>query len=322
MKEASTQFKILVPLLVLLVCFPLFLPQYWMHILIITLWYVYICVAWNLNAGYAGMVSFVHTLFLGATAYSSTILFDHFGISPWIGMLPGSAIAVAVGLFLGFIDYHFRLPHIAFALISMGIIEIAIISAESMEITGGIYGLNAFGHGDAWWNYQFRSKVPFYYIILAMLIMILAITAWLERSKLGINCMAMRDNDRSAQASGVNLLKSKLLIMGLTAFLTSLVGTFYAQYIGFIDPHAPLGTITMIEVILFTMVGGRGSLWGPVVGAMFLAPLGLTISRFLPTNLAPLNQFVYGSIVVVVILTMPRGIWGKITSTFRSRKAV
>jgi len=289
---------------------PHFIGTYWIHILILTLLFIYLCSAWNIIGGIGGQFCFAHTLFLAAGAYTSTKLYLDFGISPWIGMLLGSIIASLLGLFLAWINFRYKLPHLSFALVTLGFVYIGMFVIGSFKALGGHDGLTIMIKETNPLNYAFMSKIPYYYIILIMTIGVILLTAIIERSKLGLYLRALRDNERAAEASGIDLLKVMCKGMALSAFLTALAGTFYAQMLGFIDPVTVAGPHLIIEMILFTAIGGFGTLWGPVVGPMLLVPIGQAFLNVFGTKYAGLDLIIYGIIVVIVILFMPQGIVG------------
>jgi branched-chain amino acid transport system permease protein len=289
---------------------PHFLGTYWTHIMILTLFFIYLCSAWNIIGGIGGQFCFAHTLFLASGAYTSTKLYIDFGISPWLGMILGSMIATIIGLFIAWINFRYKLPHLSFALVTLGFVYIGMFVIGSIKALGGHDGLTIMIKETNILNYTFISKIPYYYIILFMTIGVIILIYIIERSKLGLYLKALRDNERAAEASGVDLLRVMCKGMALSAFLTALAGTFYAQMLGFIDPVTVAGPHLIIEMILFTAIGGFGTLWGPVIGPMILVPLGQAFLNMMGTKYAGLDLIIYGVIVVIVILFMPQGIVG------------
>jgi len=297
-------------ILLFFILIPHFIGTYWVHILILTLFFIYMCSAWNLIGGIGGQFCFAHTLFLAAGAYTSTVLYRDFGISPWIGMFIGAIIAVLLGLFLAWLNFRYKLPHLSFALVTLGFVYIGMFVISSFEHLGSHDGLSILIMESDPLNYAFMSKIPYYYIILGMTSGVIILTAMILRSKLGLYLRALRDNEKAAEASGIDLLSVMYKGMALSAFLTSLAGTYYAQELGFIDPETVAGPHMIIEMILFTAIGGFGTLWGPVVGPLLLVPLGQAFLNVIGTDYAGIDLILYGVIVVVVILFMPHGIVG------------
>jgi len=310
---------LLIAAVIALCVLPHFLEIYWQHVGIYTLWFVYLCVAWNIGCS-TGMVSLCHTLFIGAGAYTSTLLFLHFGISPWLGMIPGAGVALLIALAVGWLCFPRGLPPLSFVIISMALAFSGIaVVLSSPSFLGGDKGFSLFFTSPNPWNYQFISKLPYYYIILAMTIGIIATHMLIVRSKVGLYFRSINDNERGAAAAGVNIVRYKLIALGLSAFLCALAGTFWAQYSCYVNPENVMDIHLSVLLILFVTIGGFGTVWGPIFAATILVPLG-EILRAEMGVVAGLDHMVYGALIIVTIVYMPQGIWPNLIRQLAKRR--
>ncbi len=290
---------------ILLVLFlPWQLSTFWNRTFAMIFLFIYWTSAWNIIGGMAGEINFLHPIFIGLGAYTSTLLYLKFGISPWIGMIVGGGIAVGVGLILGWICYRSGLPHLSFALICLGFVHIALIIAFAWDLLGGSRGL-MIRPAPGLANMQFATMAGYYYMGLIMASFIVGLCLWIHRSKMGYYLRAIRNNEMAASAIGINTVGYRLIALGLSAFLTALGGTFYAQLVLYIDPPSAVSIVAVISMILFCAIGGFGTVWGPVVGTLLLMPIGEVLRLYLWTGL---HLIVYGVVVIVVIVFSPRGL--------------
>jgi branched-chain amino acid transport system permease protein len=300
--------------LVALVALPALLGEHPMHVLIQILLFAYLTYCWNILGGFAGQLSFGHALFMAAGAYTSTLLLLNAGISPWIGMLAGSVVSAALGLFIGYLSFRYGITGTYFALVTLAFVEIARIVALNTPAIGGALGLYIPIQHNDFWQLKFINKTHYYYVALGFLLLVLAVTAWLERSVFGHRLMAIRENEAAAQALGINLLRYKLLATALSAFLTALGGTLYAHYVTFIDPHTLLNMNMALEITIYSIVGGIGTLWGPLLGSIFLVPVSELTRALLGHSYAGVHLVVYGAVLIAVILFAPDGFMGLLRS--------
>jgi len=233
----------------------------------------YLAQCWNILGGFAGQLSLGHAAFFGIGAYTSTLLFTNFGLSPWIGMILGMSLAGLFGLFVGFVSFHYRLVGPFFTLATIAFAELVRLSALHLKFTGGSMGVLIPLQGDSVWQFQFSGKAPYYYISLFMLIAVTALIWWIARSRLGYYLHAIRQDEDAAEAIGVNTRKYKLIAATLSAALTGAGGTFYAQYTQYIVPDDILTVGLSVEIILRAIIGGSGTVLGPVVGSFLLTPI-------------------------------------------------
>jgi branched-chain amino acid transport system permease protein len=295
----------------LAVALPPFASAYLVHVLVLVLFYAYLGTAWNILGGYAGQFSFGHAAFFGIGAYTSTLLLTRAGVSPWLGLWAGGLLAAGFGCFAGFLAFRYGLRGPYFALVTLAFAEMLRLIAVNWTAVGGPMGvlIPLPKGGDAWWRLQFREKLPYYYVMLALLALALWLTRRLERSRLGYTMAAVRENEDAAEASGVDTLSVKLAAMALSAFLTALGGSFYAQYFSFIDPTLAFGVPVSVEILLRPIVGGPGTLLGPLLGSVVLTPLS-ELTRWLIRARPGIDVMIYGAILVLVITFLPRGLVG------------
>ena len=298
------QYILLAVVTILLVGLPCQLSIFWTRTLAMVFLYIYWASAWNIIGGMAGEINFLHPLFIGSGAYTSTVLYLKFGTSPWIGMIAGGIIAVVIGLAIGWICYRSGLPHLSFALICLGFAHIGVIIALELDLLGGSRGLMirpAPGLG----NMQFTTISGYYYVALIMAYFMVGLCLWISRSKIGYYLKAIKHNEVAASAIGIDTVRYRLLALVISAFFCALGGTFYAQVVLYIDPHSAVSITTVITVILFCAIGGFGTVWGPVVGTILLMPVGEILRLHAVTGL---HLIVYGVVVMIVILLAPHGL--------------
>lgn len=300
-----------VALLLLLVLPGFVRDEYYLHILVGFLFFAYMASAWNIVCGYTGQLSLGHSALCGIGGYISTLLFINLGLTPWVGMLVGGVCATVVGVLIGYPCFRLRGPY--FALTTIAFAEILRIWTENTEeILGieirGAQGISVPLKGHHPWLFQFDSKVHYYYIIIGMLLLVLAITYWMERSRVGFYLKAIRGDQDAAEALGINSTRHLLTAMALSSFLTALGGSFYAQYFRYINPERNMGLDLSIEFALMGIVGGQGTVLGPVLGAFLLTPAGEISRATLGGRFPGLHLMIYGLVLVVAVLFLPKGL--------------
>ncbi|MBP2670747.1 MAG: branched-chain amino acid transporter permease [candidate division NC10 bacterium] len=295
--------------LVFLLVLPYLLPNpFYVHIVVMMAIYVMLGGAWNILSGYAGQLSLGHAAFFGTGAYVSTLLVNHYGISPWITLWFGGAAALALSLPIGFICFRLQGPY--FTIATIGLAEaLRLLVLHFREITNGAQGLTVPFKGNAPWLLQFDSKMPYYYIALALAAGVLLVTWRMERSRLGHYLVAIGQNQDAAEALGIDSTRAKARALMLSAFLMGLGGVFYAQYTYVIDPDGAFGLGLSIQVALVAIVGGVGTILGPAIGAVILEFFIQSTQILLAGQYAGLELMVYGGLLVAVILWRPRGVY-------------
>jgi branched-chain amino acid transport system permease protein len=277
--------------------------------------FAFIGVAWNLMGGYARQLSLGHSAFFGLGAYTSTILLIRFGVSPWIGMLAGGAVAMLASLPIGALCFRLRGPYFAIATIATAQV-LMLLFLKFRDFTWGAEGTTIPNLGNAPMMMQFDGKAPYYYIALALLAAGLAITWRIERSWMGYYLVAVGEDEDAAEAVGVDAFRIKRNVYLISAFLTALAGTFYVQYIYFIDPNTVFSFNVSIEAALASIVGGIGALWGPVLGAFLLEATSALLQGWLGGGHGGVQLTAYSLILITVILWRPSGLIGILTDAY------
>lgn len=305
--------------LLLLFIFPLFTEsQYYLHIGILILYSALVSQAWNILSGYAGQFSFGHAMFFGTGAYISSVFFMKYNLTPWLGMFAGALVAIIIALFIGFLSFRYKLRGAYFSLGTLAFAEILRIIVQNSSYFNKTLGVNL-PIGDNPLMFQFTSRISYYYIILIMLIIVTLITFWISRSRLGFSLIAIRENEDAAQSLGVNTFKAKMTAIAISGGLTAIGGAFYAQYILYIAPPTTFGNDVSVSIILPAILGGMGTILGPIIGALIIVPLGEITAHFFG-GFAGVHLMVYGLILVLVILFLPEGIVGWAQEKLRLRK--
>jgi len=301
-------YLLLAAVFAILMLLPLFLDNYALGIFIMIFFWAYVGQSWNVLTGYTGHISLGHALYLGIGAYATTYLAQTFGLTPWIGMFLGGFIAVAIALFLGFLGFRFGLRGVYFVIMTIAFAEITRLVVSHIEALGSFTGI-FLDFNPSFYNFQFRGNIPYYYIALGFVVASLIAVRILEVSKAGRFIVAIREDEEAAQALGVNTFKYNMIAIAISAFMTSLAGAFYANYIFYLHPNSLFGMSMSIELILRPIIGGLGTLFGPVIGSIILTPLS-EISRayFAKGGLEGLHLILYGVVAILVVLFMPKGI--------------
>jgi branched-chain amino acid transport system permease protein len=293
-----------------LVAFPwVFVRPYPRDVMIRIFLYALLAQAWNLLGGYCGQISLGNAVFFGIGAYTSSVLSLWWGVSPWLGMLAGMALAVLVSQAIGY--PCFRLRGHYFAIATIGIGEIVQTAAINWDAIGGARGVWLPIKPETLANFQFhRAKWVYYYIALALLVAVFGVTGLVQRSRLGYYFRAIREDPDAAQSLGVALTRYKLLAIAASAAFTAVGGTFYAQYVLFIDPESVLPTSLSILICLVAVLGGVGTLWGPALGAAVLISLSETTRLWLGGTGKAIDLMIYGGLIVLVSVFQPGGLMG------------
>lgn len=290
----------------------LFLPQiinnsFIIDVLTLILISAYLGQSWNILGGYAGQFSFGGVVFFGTGAYTSSILSGTFGIDPWIGIFAAILAGALMGAFIGFISFRYGLKGSYFALITLAFAEFFRIIANSVEFTGGGVGI-FIDYAPGLAQLQFASPTGYYYLALFMTVISLLIVWWIERSRFGAQLVAIRENEDAAEALGVNAFKGKMYAICIAGAMGAAGGTFYAQKFLYLDPPIAYGIGTSVEMLLVTIVGGLGTIFGPLVGSFVLHGINEVARHYLE---APgLSMIVYGLILVIIVGFLPNGLIG------------
>lgn len=318
---AALRSPLLLAVLALLLILPFTLPSYYLHIATLALVYAALASAWNIVGGLTGQISLAHSLFVGTGAILSSALFLKLGINMWVGTLLAALLSGAMGAFIAFVDFRFRLGHLSFALITLAFAEMGELAVLGTEFLGGASGLFLPKDEGNFSQFQFGGSAGGYWVMLILAAICLVANLVIVNAPLGYYLRAIRDNESAAQGLGVDLLKNKVLAMTISAVLTSLVGSFYGRYLSFVDPYLLASPVLTIEIVLFATIGGLATPFGPAIGALLLVPLGEILRGQLGGTLPGLHYFIYGLIVILVVLLLPRGIGPTLYGLFRRKRA-
>jgi branched-chain amino acid transport system permease protein len=292
----------------------------YLHIFILIFYFAYLASAWSLVA-MAGQLSLGHSALLGIGAYTSTLLFMELGVSPWIGMWVGALLATAVGVLVGWPAFRLRGPY--FALTTIAFTEILRLYVENTET--GPFGLPlraAMGlliplKGQAPAIFQFEGKAPYYYIGLIMMCGAVLVSYGINRTRVGYYLAAIRGDRDAAESLGISITTYNLIAMAISCFLTALGGSFYAQYFRYVNPTRLLGVDLAIEIALVGLIGGWQTVLGPVIGSILLSPTSEIIRGQLGGTYAGLHLFLYGLVMMLVILFLPKGLHDPLVALVR-----
>jgi len=280
----------------------------WLNALMMTLYAALLALAWNLLGGFGGQFSFGHALFFGVGAYASVIAQVTHGVNAWVSFALAIVAAAAVGAFVGALAFRYGLKGSYFALVTLAFAEVFRILAVSAGFTGGGVGM-MLPLQESVANLQFGSRKGFVGLVLGCVVAALGVSAWLRHSRFGAQLQAVRDNEDAARAVGVDPQRTKLVATVVSAALMGAAGAFYLQVFQYIDPGIAFGAHVSVEALVGAIVGGMGTLWGPVLGAAVLHALAEG-TRNLFGNLPGLNLVIYGSVLVLIVMFLPRGLAG------------
>lgn len=292
---------------VLLVCCFSPIGIYNKHIIIQTIFYAYMATAWNLMCGYTGRLSLGHSAYIAVSAYTSLILYRSFALTPWIGMLVGGLLAMVLMLLIAFPCFRFGLKGPYFTLASIAVMEIVRYLLTSLrDLTGGSLGMSLPHHKSSLALFQFDGKEPYFVIIILFWLAAVLLLRKMERTRYYLE--AIREDDDAAAALGISVNKNLIKSALLSAFLVALGGTFYVQYYRYVDPSTICGSTLALNLALIAIIGGSGTILGPSIGAVLVIPLSEFLRSSLGDKLSGLHLFLYGILLIVMIIYLPRGI--------------
>jgi branched-chain amino acid transport system permease protein len=298
------------------------MPFYYLQVGILVFWYAMLGTSWSIVGGYGGMHSIGHAAFVGTGAYTSTLLYVKYGVSPWLGMLAGMAFAALLALLIGYPCFRFGVRGDYFALVTVALGQVAYeVANGATKLTGGAQGVPLPYAGDAPLDFQFENRSTLYYVALVMWLAVLVLAYRLRRSRFGFQLIAVRDDEIAAARGGIDVSRRKLGALAISAAIAAAAGSFYAQFILFIDPGSVFGLTLSVQIVLMAVLGGMNSYLGATVGALLLVPL----SQYLSTTLSGhpgVDLTVYGVVLVLLMLYMPYGILGLFRRSPRWRSVI
>jgi branched-chain amino acid transport system permease protein len=291
---------------------PLVANDYLISVLILILVAAYTGQTWNIMMGFAGLLSLGHALYIGLGAYVSAALFVHYGLSPWLGMPLGIAAAAAAGAVIGALSFRFRVGGVYFALLTIAFAEFTRILFDHLAWFGSSSGLFLPVANRASNDLVTLRGAPvmFYYVLLAATLALLALSRLLLRRRIGYYWQAIREDEAAAEASGINVFRYKLAAIVLSAGLSAIAGTFIAFYNNNLYPETIFAMERSIEAILPAIIGGLGTLCGPIIGAFVLIALNQTLTEMTASwGINGIKQLLYGLVLAIVVIAQPRGLW-------------
>ena len=301
-------------LLVVLLAAPWMANDYLLTVLIIILYSAYTGQAWNVMMGFAGQLSLGHALYVGLGGYAAAALYVHFGLGPWIGLAAAIAIAVACGAVIGFLAFRFGVGGVYFAILTIAFAEFARIGFDHFGWVGGSSGfflpVANYTRNDLW-NLR-GNPTMFYYVMLALTVAAFGLCHVLLRSRVGYYWQAIREDEVAARSLGINTFRYKMYAVVISAGMTAIAGVFFAFYYNNLFPEQIFHISRSIEIILGPIIGGLGTLFGPILGAVVLTLLSDGITEALAAlgwEIPGIKQVFYGVILLAVVMFLPHGIW-------------
>ncbi len=305
---------LLAGLFVALLAAPFVADRYVVSVLTLILYFAYVGQAWNLMMGFAGQLSLGHALYVGLGAYVAALLWFYFGIGPWLGVFAAVAVAMAAGAIVGWLGFRFGVEGVYFALLTIAAAEFTRIAFDHLGFAGGSGGLflpyeeRRLGE---WWNLR-GGQFLFYYVALFLAAGGVVLAARLARSRLGYHWVAVREDERAARSLGIDAFRAKMTAVLVSSGMTAVGGVFYAFYYNNLFPGQVFDIGRSIELLLGPIVGGLGTVFGPVVGAFVLTPLGeglIVVTQKLGIDAPGVKAIFYGLTLVVIIYLRPSGVW-------------
>jgi branched-chain amino acid transport system permease protein len=301
-------------LLVALLAAPWLANDYLLTVLIIILYFAYTGQAWNVMMGFAGQLSLGHALYVGLGAYTTAALYVHFGIGPWVGLPAAIAIAAAAGAIIGFLAFRFGVGGVYFAILTIAFAEFARIGFDHFRWVGGSSGfflpVANYTSNDLW-NLR-GNPTMFYYVMLALTVAAFLLCHVLLKSRVGYYWQAIREDEIAARSLGIDTFRYKMYAVVISAGMTAVAGVFFAFYYNNLFPEQVFHISRSIELILGPIIGGIGTLFGPIIGAFLLTGLSEMMQELLTMlglDAPGAKQVFYGACLLVVVMALPDGIW-------------
>jgi len=293
--------------------------NYFLHIAVLVCVFGGLATAWNIVGGYAGQISLGHAVFYGIGSYTAVIMMLRFELSPWFGMLVGMVISGIAAVVVSWPTFRLKGPF--FSLVTIAFLEVVrLLAIHDQDLMGGSSGLTIpLNIGFEWM--VFREKEYSYALALFFLLLTLGVAWLIRRHKMGFYLLAIREREDAARAIGINLVSTRIRAMVISAMLTSMIGSFYAMYLTFIDPDATFSLAISIQIAMFALIGGLGTVFGPVIGALIVLPVAELMRGWLSTYANGIHGAVYGLVLVIAVLKFPRGIVGGLATLTCNEKA-
>ena len=305
---------LLAVLLAALVAAPWMVNDYLLTVLVLILYFAYTGQAWNVMMGFAGQLSLGHALYVGLSSYVAAMMFTRLGVGPWLGLLAAIPLAAACGAIIGYLAFRFRVAGVYFAILTIAFAEVARIGFDNWGFVNASSGLflpvKQYAHNDLW---QLRgSPTMFYYVILAATVLVFVLCHFLIHRRIGYFWLAIREDEEAARAAGIDTFRYKMYAVMVSAAVTSFAGVFYAFFYNNLFPEQVFSISRSIEIILGPIIGGIGTLFGPILGAFVLTGLAETLNAVMSAfgvELPGARQVFYGVCLLLVVVALPDGVW-------------
>jgi branched-chain amino acid transport system permease protein len=293
---------------------------YLLNVLVLTLLFAALSQAWNILGGYCGQISLGHALYFGVGAYVTSYLYVSHGVLPWTGLLLGGLLSAGLALLLGY--FCFSLKGHYFSIATIVIAEIGLLVVHNSVALGGALGIQWPFSSDGWATLQFaRDKVPYVHLALGLFVITWVVSYVIEGSRWGFWWRAVKDNPEAAESLGVEVFRSKMAAAGVSAFFTAVAGAFYAAFVAYIDPESVMAFRFSLLFALPAVLGGIGTLWGPVLGAVILIPVTELTRSYMGGSGSGVDLIIYGTIIMFIALAKPEGLISLLNEVVARRKA-
>jgi branched-chain amino acid transport system permease protein len=288
---------------------PLFSDYYTLIVILVFIW-AFLATAWNILGGYCGQHSLGHGLYMGIGAYAVAYFTNVFGLTTWVGLVIALVIAAFFAWFIGWVIFRYQLKGAYFALVTIALAEMAVYVVSNIKGLGGAGGLQMEYVGASFKFLQFDTKTGYYYMGIILMGGLLIYITWASRQKFFYYLQAVRENEDAAEALGVNTVREKIKGNIVSGVLCALGGVFYVQYFLYVSPRSVFGETISVQILLFAIIGGLSTVWGPFIGAAILVPVVEITRSQLGTTFAGASLLIYGAVMVLTMLFMPYGILG------------
>jgi branched-chain amino acid transport system permease protein len=298
---------------------PWLVNDYLLTVLITILYFAYAGQAWNIMMGFAGQLSLGHALYVGLGAYTAAVLYVDWGIGPWIGMIAAIAIAAASGALIGFLAFRFGVGGVYFAILTIAFAEFARIGFDHLRFVGASAGfflpVANYARNDVW---TLRGNpAMFYYVALVLTTVAFGVCHLLLRSRIGYYWLAIREDEQAARSLGINTFRCKMAAVVISAGMTAVAGVFFAFFYNNLFPEQVFNISRSIELILGPVIGGIGTLFGPIIGAFLLTGLSELLQSLLAIfglDVPGAKHIFYGICLLAVVMALPEGVWPRLAA--------
>lgn len=306
-------------LIVALAAMPFLLPNYFLHIAIQVLLWGFIYTAWAMM-GRFGLVSLGHGAFMGVGAYTSALLWNLYGITPWLGIPAGVVLTVLLALVIGYPCFHLRIVGHYFALVTLALSQVvALVVIAARDVTGGSLGMTPRAVGTSLYALQFPDRTQFYFVVLGLWVVVLAIRRWADQGMRSAALEAIGEDETAAAAVGINVMREKLRVTMVSAAITAVGGSMFVQYLMYVNPETVSGVGISLQIVFASIAGGMYGLLGPTIGSLLTLSLTEGLRIAFGTNFIGAANTIYGLLLILFIIFMPRGLVGVIQAALGKR---